>query len=380
MQLPVYLDHAATTPVDPAVLEAMLPFLTEKPWNASAIYAGGREAREAVERARAQVAHLIGATPDEIYFTSGGTESINWALKGLPTPHVNGRPHGLVSAIEHSAVLETADALRRMGWDITYIPVTSQGVVEPDNVDKRITVRTVFVSVMFANNEVGTIQPIPEIGAICRAKNVLFHVDAVQGAGCVPIAVKNLQADLLSISAHKLYGPKGVGALYVRQGIPFGRWMDGGSQERGMRAGTVNVPGIVGFGVACERARDVSPTESERIRSLRDHLCQEVLASVPDVQVTASEAPRLPHFAHLCFRGLEGEAILTGLDASGVYASAGAACSAGSTEPSHVLTAMGIPLEWARGAVRLTLGRENTSEQVDYVVSVLKEVVKDLRG
>ena len=379
MRLPIYLDHAATTPLAPEVLRAMEPFFTSVPWNAAASYAGGREARDAIERARLSVAHMIGASPDEIFFTSGGTESDNWALKGMPVPDIQQRPHGLVSAIEHSAVLETADALRRAGWEISHIPVSPQGTVEPDDVEKRITSRTVFVSVMAANNEVGTIQPIAELAAICRSRGVLVHVDAVQAVGSLEIDVRKLGVDLLSLSGHKIYGPKGVGALYIRQGLPFGRWMDGGSQERGMRAGTVNVAGVVGFGAACDLVRKKQLEQNARVARLRDGFCKSLQDRLSDILLTAAEAPRLPHFAHICFRGVEGEAILTGLDAAGVYASAGAACSAGSRETSHVLRAMGITDEWARGAVRFTLGWDTTEEALDYTVAALEEVTQELR-
>lgn len=378
MKLPVYLDHAATTPVAPEVLDAMMPYFRERPWNASSRHSGGAEAAEAVARAREQVAALIGASPREIFFTSGATEANNWALKALPKPAGAARPRALISAFEHPSVIETAETLARMGWELDFIPVTPDGVVEPEDVEKRILDGTAFVSVMLANNEVGTIQPIKEIGRLCRARSVPLHVDAVQAVGWMPVDVRELHADLLVLSSHKIYGPKGVGALYVREGTFLGRWMDGGSQERSMRAGTLNVPGIVGFGAACALVAERRDEDAARVGRLRDQLCRGVLEHVGNAHVTCETSSRLPHFAHMCFRGVEGDAILTGLDATGIYASAGSACSAGSVRTSHVLRALGLPEEWARGAVRMTLGRETTEEQIAYVVAAVAEVLAEL--
>ena len=379
MNLPVYLDHAASTPVAPEVLEAMLPYFSENPWNAAAIHSGGNVTADAVEHAREQVAQLIGADPSEIYFTSGGTESDNWALKASRLRPTSTRSHILISAIEHAAVLETAESLAQLGWDVERVPVGSSGCVEPQDVDMRITSRTAVVSVMAANNEVGSLQPIRSIAEICRSKNVLFHCDAVQAAAHLPLNVDELGADLISLSAHKMYGPKGVGALYIRRGTLIGRWMDGGSQERGLRAGTVNVPGVVGFGAACELLRNRRDSDAVRHAALRDRLIEGVLTQIPDCRLSAGDAARLPTFAHFCFHRVEGEAILIGLDAAGIYASGGAACSSRAVTTSHVLRAMGMSEEWARGAVRMTLGRSTTKEQVDYVAETLAAVVWELR-
>lgn len=379
MELPVYLDHAATTPLASHALAQMAPYLADEPWNASAIHAGGARARDAVERARGQVAALIGAQPEEVFFTSGGTEADNWALKGTPRPSSDRSPEVLISAIEHAAVIESAEALARHGWRVVRAPVTAGGQVEPEDVDKRITSGTAIVSVMLANNEVGTLQPVADIAAVCRERGVLFHVDAVQALGYCRIDVNELGPDLMSFSGHKIYGPKGVGALYIRRGTAMGRWMDGGSQERGLRAGTVNVPAIVGFGAACELLSATREAEARRVEELRDGLCTLICARIPEARVTASQSPRLPHFAHVCFRGVEGDAVLAGLDAWGVYASAGAACSARSVATSHVLRAMGVPEEWARGALRMTLGRGTTAEAVEHTATALESVLLDLR-
>ena len=377
--LPVYLDHAATTPVDPAVLEAMLPFMHQTPYNASAIHSGGRMAADAVEEARAKVAALIGADPDEVYFTSGGTEADNWALKAVSHVPIERGPHLLISAVEHAAVLESADSLARSGWKVERVPVTSDCYVEPEQVALRITSQTALVSVMLANNEVGTIQPVREIADICRERNVVVHSDAVQAAASLRIDVRELGVDLLTLSAHKLYGPKGIGALYVRRGTAIKRWMDGGSHERGMRAGTVNVPAAVGFGAACELASQRRDEDAVHLADCRDRLANGITQLVPDCRVSSTGAKRLAGFVHLCIRGIEGEAVLIGLDAAGVYASGGAACSSRSVATSHVLRAMGMTDEWARGAVRMTLGRNTTPEQVEYAVQAFASVVLELR-
>jgi len=379
MKLPVYLDHAATTPVADEVLAAMVPFMAQAPWNASALYAGGAIARDAVEKAREEVAALIGAAADEIYFTAGGTEADNWALKGLMPLVSDGRPHALVSSVEHSAVLESAEALGRQGWEIERLPVDSRGLVEPESVDKRITERTRIVSVMAGNNEVGVVQDLRSISDCCRKRGALFHTDAVQAAAGLVLDVNELGVDLLSLSSHKIYGPKGIGALFIRRGVANRRWMDGGRQEKGMRAGTTNVPAVVGFGAACRIQRDMVAEEGRRLMSLRDDFVGKVLERIPDARYTATTAPCMPHYAHFCFKGVEGHPILIGLDAAGVYASGGAACSAGSVETSHVLRAMAVSDDWARGAVRFTLGRATTGEELDYAVSVLDEVVHDMR-
>ncbi len=378
--MPVYLDHAATTPVDPEVLEAMRPFMDRLPYNASAIHSGGRMATDAVEEARARVAAFIGADPEEVYFTSGGTEADNWAVKAVSHVPLEHKPHVLISAVEHAAVLESAEALARSGWNVERIPVTPDCLVEPEQVALRITSQTALVSVMLANNEVGTIQPVRAIAEECRRRNVPVHADAVQGAPYLRLHVDELGVDMLTLSAHKIYGPKGIGALYVRRGTALRRWMDGGSHERGMRAGTVNVPAVVGFGAACDLAARRRNEDVARIERLRDRLVEGISTLVSDSMVTASGAQRLPGFAHVCFRGVEGESVLIGLDAAGVYASGGAACSSRSVTTSHVLRAMGLEDEWARGAVRMTLGRDTTQVQVDYTVQAVASALSDLRA
>lgn len=378
LNLPIYLDHAATTPLHEAALAEMLPYFSREFANPAAIYTAGAECREAVERAREVIADQIGARPEEVYFTGGGTEADNWALKGLATKPRE-RRHILVSSIEHSAVLEPARALIEQGFDVELLPVDSQGTVDPNEVDSRIQPNTLLVSVMHANNEVGTLQPVAEIGRICREKDVVFHSDAVQGFCKAPLNVNELNVDLMSISGHKIYGPKGVGALYVRRGVRLGAFMEGGEQERGKRGGTLNVPGIVGFAKAAEVASADQFEESERQSRLRNRLIDSVQSSIPNARLNGHREARLTNNAHFCFEGVEGEPLLLALDMAGVYASAGSACHAGSTEPSHVLMAMGLSVETARGALRLTIGRSTTEEAVDYTVERLCEIVHNLR-
>jgi cysteine desulfurase len=357
MQLPVYLDHSATTPVAPEVLQAMLPFFDRAYGNPSTIYTMGQEAREAVERAREQVAKLVNADADEVFFTSGGTESDNWAIKGVARAWRERKNHLITTPIEHHAVLEACESLREMGWEITFVPVDSTGLVDPADVRRAITPCTGLISVMHANNEVGTIEPIAEIGAIAREHGIPFHTDAVQTVGRVPVDIEALKADLLTISAHKLYGPKGVGALIVRRGTPIRPLLDGGGQERGRRGGTYNVPGIVGLGAAAERAMRCAAEEMERVRGLRDRLVAGIMERVPDAILTGHPVQRLPNNAHIAFAGVEGESLVLSLDAAGIYCSAGAACSSGDTEPSHVLVAMGVEPRLIEGSVRFTLGQ-----------------------
>ncbi|MCS7308737.1 MAG: cysteine desulfurase NifS [Armatimonadota bacterium] len=378
--LPVYLDHSATTPLAPEVLQAMLPYLQHAFGNPSAIYTAGQEAREAVERAREQVAQLVNADPDDVYFTSGGTESDNWAVKGVVRAWGSRRSHLITTSIEHHAVLEACEAVREMGWEVTLLPVDRYGMVDPDEVRRAITPRTGLISIMHANNEVGTIEPIAEIGAIAREHGIPFHTDAVQTVGRIPVDMQALNVDLLTISAHKLYGPKGVGALVVRRGTPLRPLLDGGGQERGRRGGTYNVPGIVGFGAAAERALLHMAEETERIRALRDRLVQGILERVPDAVLTGHPTQRLPNNAHLAFADVEGETLVLSLDAAGIYCSAGAACSSGDTEPSHVLVAMGIEPRLIEGSVRFTLGKDNTEEQIDYTVEQVAKAVQKLRS
>jgi cysteine desulfurase len=380
MQLPVYLDHSATTPVASEVLQAMLPFLERAFGNPSAVYTIGQEARDAIERAREQVARLVHADADEVFFTSGGTESDNWAIKGVARAWGERKNHLITTPIEHHAVLETCEALREMGWEITFVPVDSTGLVDPDDVRRAITPRTGLITVMHANNEVGTIEPIAEIGAIAREHGIAFHTDAVQTVGRIPVDIEALNADLLTISAHKLYGPKGVGALIVRRGTPIRPLLDGGGQERGRRGGTYNVPGIVGLGAAAERAMRTAAEEMERIRSLRDRLVAGIMERVPDAILTGHPVQRLPNNAHIAFADVEGESLVLSLDAAGIYCSAGAACSSGDAEPSHVLVAMGIEPRLIEGSVRFTLGKDNTEEQIDYTIEQVARAVQKLRS
>lgn len=380
LRLPVYLDHAATTPVAPAVLAAMQPFFSDVFANPAAVHAAGLEAREAVETSRETLARLIGADPEEITFTSGGTESDNLALKGVARAVLGERRHVLVSAIEHHAVLDAARALSAEGFDVETLRVTAEGIVEPEAVADRISARTALVSVMHANNEVGTVQPIGEIGRICREAGVPFHVDAVQTFGRAPLDVRASCVDLASVSGHKLYGPKGIGALYVRRGVRLVPCQDGGEQERGRRAGTLNVPGIVGLAVAAEAACAEREAESARLATLRDRLMAALLANVPGCRICGSRRQRLPNNVHVCIEGVEGEPVLLALDAAGVYASAGSACSAGSTEPSHVLIAMGLGRNLARGALRLTLGKGTDAAAVEYAAEAVAHAVTEVRG
>lgn len=380
MLLPVYLDHAATTPVAPEVLQAMEPFWERAFGNPSAIYTLGQEARDAVERAREQVAMLVHADADEVYFTSGGTESDNWAIKGVARALGNRKNHLITTPVEHHAVLEACETLREWGWEITLVPVDSTGLVDPEDVRRAITPRTGLITVMHANNEVGTIEPIAEIGAIAREHGISFHTDAVQTVGKVPVDMDALNVDMLTLSAHKLYGPKGVGALVVRRGTPIRPLLDGGGQERGRRGGTYNVPGIVGLGAAAERAMRYGTQEMEQVRALRDRLVKGIVERVPDTVLTGHPVQRLPNNAHLAFADVEGESLVLSLDAVGIYCSAGAACSSGDTEPSHVLVAMGIEPRLIEGSVRFTLGKDNTEEQIDYTVEQVARAVQKLRS
>ncbi|MDD3858241.1 MAG: cysteine desulfurase NifS [Methanoculleus sp.] len=373
----VYMDHAATTPVRPEVVEAMLPYFSERFGNPSSIYALAREAKEAVEEARGRVAAAIGATPEEVYFTSGGTEADNWAVKGVA---LRGKgDHIVTSAIEHHAVLHPCQALEKQGYRVTSLPVDEFGRVEPAAVEEAITDATVLVSVMAANNEIGTIQPIAAIAKIAHDHKVPFHTDAVQAIGAFPVDVDTMGADLLALSAHKFGGPKGVGALYVRKGTRIGTFMDGGAQERGRRAGTENVPGIVGLGCAIELAVAEMPQNAPRLAGMRDRLIRGILDAIPEIRLNGHPTERLPNNVNVAFRYVEGESILLMLDALGIAASTGSACTSASLEPSHVLTSCGLPPEEAHGSLRLTLGSRNTEEDVDYVLSVLPGVIERLR-
>lgn len=374
----IYLDHAATTALDRRVLDAMIPYFTTEYGNASSIYTLGRHAMQAIDNAREQVAEIIHARPTEIAFVGCGSESDNLAIKGVAYASQKKGQHLITSSIEHHAVLHTCEYLERFGFHTTYLPVDEYGRVDPDEVGRAITDRTTLVSIMYANNEIGTIEPIAEIGRICRARKVPFHVDAVQAGGTLPIDVTELNADLLSLSAHKFYGPKGMGILYTRQGVRILPQLQGGSQERGRRAGTENVAGIVGTATALRLAQEELSTVVPRIQALRDRLIEGVL-TIPRSRLTGHPQDRLPNNASFSFEGVEGESILLSLDLLGFAASTGSACTSGSIDPSHVLTAIGLPPEWSHGSLRLTLGKENTREDVEAVIAALPGIVEKVR-
>ncbi len=376
----VYMDHAATTPTRPEVVEAMLPCFSERFGNPSSLYTLAREAEEAVEEARGRVAAAIGASPEEVFFTSGGTEADNWAVKGVAAASRKKGDHIVTSSIEHHAVLHTCRALEKQGYRVTYLPVDEFGRVEPERVEEAITDKTVLVSVMAANNEIGTVQPVRAIAAVAHDHGVPFHTDAVQAIGAFPVDVNEIGADLLAISAHKFGGPKGVGALYVRRKTRIGTFMDGGAQEQGRRAGTENVPGIVGLGKAIDLAVAGMARNAFRNAAMRDRLIRGILETIPDTRLNGHPVERLANNVNVAFRYVEGESILLMLDARGIAASTGSACTSASLEPSHVLTACGLPPEHAHGSLRLTLGHRNTEEDVDYVLSVLPGVIERLRG
>jgi len=376
----IYMDYAATTPMLPEVAEAMQPYFSRKYGNPSSIHSMGQEARDAVEHARSQVAALIACRPENVVFTGGGTESDNHAIKGVCLAGRGKRNHIITTAIEHHAVLNTCNYMKELGFDVTVAPVDRYGMVDPDDIKKAITAKTLLVSVMHANNEVGAIQPIEQIGNITRQAGVYFHVDAVQTAGHLPIDVDSMGIDLLSASAHKLYGPKGVGMLFVRAGTRIVPLLHGGEQENERRAGTENVAGIAGFGKAAEIARAEMGKESDRLLECRDRLIDTVMGRVADAYLNGHRTSRLPNNTNFSFDFIEGEAILMYLDAEGICASTGSACSSTSSEPSHVLLALGIPVERARGSVRFSLGRWTSGEDVDKVVGALPRIVEKLRA
>ena len=378
-QRPVYMDHAATTFMKPEVIAAMAPYFSRHFGNPSSFYRFARESREGVEEARTRVATALGAEPEEVFFTSGGTEADNWAIKGTAAALRKRGDHIVTSAIEHHAVLHTCRALEKQGFSVTCLPVDGYGRVDPGDVEDAITGRTVLVSVMTANNEIGTVQPVAEIGKIAHDHGVLFHTDAVQAVGAVPIDVDGMGIDLLSLSGHKFYGPKGTGALYVRRGTRIESLVHGGGQERGRRAGTENVPGIVGLGRAIELATADIEGHNRRVAAMRDRIVRGVLDAIPETRLNGHPTERLANNANFSFRYVEGESILLLLDAHGICASTGSACSSGSLEPSHVLLAVGLTHEEAHGSLRLTLGDANTGEDVDYVIEVLPEVIGRLR-
>ncbi|MDO4288861.1 MAG: cysteine desulfurase NifS [Eubacterium sp.] len=375
----IYLDNAATTPVDPRVLEEMLPYFSEKFGNPSSVYLEGREARRAVEAARLQLAQAINADPKEIYFTAGGSESDNWAIKGVAMKNKKRGNHIITTAIEHHAVLHTCEYLEKQGFEVTYLPVDDKGLISLEDLKNAIRDETILVSVMFANNEIGTVEPIKEIGEIVKAKGIIFHTDAVQAFGNVPIDVKDLNVDLMSISSHKVYGPKGIGALYIRKGVPIDSLIHGGAQERRRRAGTENTASIVGFGKAAELASTELEKNIDHMKTLRDALIAGVMEKIPQVRLNGHPEKRLPGNANFCFDYIEGESILLSLDLVGVAGSSGSACTSGSLDPSHVLLAIGLPAGIAHGSLRLTIGKSTTLEDIQYVVDNLVVIIERLR-
>ena len=374
----VYLDHNASTPVHPEVLEAMLPYFADRFGNPSSIHGFGREARDGVEAARQSVAHFLRVGKDEILFTSGGTESDNAAVKGIAA--ARGRGHIVTSAVEHHAVLRSVQALEKQGFEATYVPMDGHGMVDPDDVRRALRPDTIVVSIMHANSEVGTIQPVAAIGRLTREREIPFHVDAVQTFGKLPLDLDALGIDVLSFSSHKIYGPKGTAGLYIRKGTKMVSVQHGGEHERRRRAGTENVPGIIGLGKAVEvRARDMAAEET-RVRALRDRLWEGLERRVPEMRLNGHPTERLPGTCNVCFRHIESESIVLGLDLKGIAVSAGSACTSGSIEPSHVLVAMGVPLDWAMGTVRCSLGRTTTAEDIDYVLDCVEPLAAKLRS
>lgn len=376
----IYLDHAATTPVKPEVLEAMLPYFTENFGNPSSIYSYAQGSKEAVETAREQVAKAIGAADREIFFTSGGTEADNWAIKGIVESYGKPGSHIITTSFEHHAVLHACEYLEKKGYEVTYLDVDEDGLVKPEQVRAAIKDNTILITIMFANNEIGTIQPIREIGAIAREHGVLFHTDAVQAVGHVPIDVKEDNIDLLSISGHKLYGPKGAGALYVRKGVKLKAFIHGGAQEKKRRGGTENVPAIVGFGKAIELASASMEEESARQAALRDYLIERIGSEIKYCKLNGHRDKRLPNNVNFSFEFIEGESLLIMLDMKGIYASSGSACTSGSLDPSHVLLAIGLPHEIAHGSLRVSLGESTSREDLDYLVESLKGIIDRLRA
>ena len=375
----VYLDYNATTPVAPEVLDAMLPYFSAEFGNASSIHTFGQKARAAVETAREHVAALLGGRPQEIFFTSGGTESDNHAIFGIVSPSRASRPHVITSFVEHEAVLNACQALEKQGVDVTYLPVDQDGLIDLEDLRGALRPETLLVTIMHANNELGTVQPLEQIGAIANEADVYFHTDAVQSAGKIPIDVNQFHLDLLSLSGHKLYAPKGVGALYVRGGTRLQQLLYGGHHQRGVRPGTENVAGIVGLGKAAEIARNSLANDAKRLSALRDQLEHGLLHRVPHSRINGGRAPRTPNTANLVFPGVEGEALLIALDLKGLACSTGAACSSGAVEPSHVLTAIGLPAEDARASLRFSLGRHTTQTDIDFALRVVPAAVAQLR-
>ena len=376
----IYLDNAATTSLSKEVLDAMIPYLTDYYGNASSIYKIGRDSKKALEESRETVAEIIGCKVQELYFTASGSEADNWAVKGIAYTNRSKGNHILTTAIEHHAILHTCESLKKEGFKITYLPVDEFGMVSPSDLENAITDQTILISIIFANNEIGTIQPIKELAAIAKAHGIPFHTDAVQATGTLPIDVNDLGVDLLSMSAHKFHGPKGVGALYIRQGIRIGNLIDGGAQERNRRAGTENIAGIVGLAHALRIANAHLEEKTLRITTLRDRLIQGIQEKIPYVRLNGHPTKRLPGNVNFSFRFIEGESMLLMLDLNDIAASSGSACTSGSLDPSHVLLAIGLPHEIAHGSLRLSIGDENTEEEIDRVLEVLPGIVEKLRN
>ena len=379
MKTRIYLDNAATTKTSKEVVDAMLPYFTEDYGNPSSIYEIGQRSKEAITKAREQIAQVIGAKTEEIYFTAGGSESDNWALKEAFEAYSGKGNHIITTKIEHHAILHTCEYLEKQGARITYLDVDENGLVDLEELQKAICPETILISVMFANNEIGTIEPVKEIGMIAKEHGVLFHTDAVQAFGQVPIDVDEMNIDMLSSSAHKINGPKGISILYIRKGVKIRSFVHGGAQERKRRAGTENVPGIVGYGVAAKRAAESMEERTKKERELRDYLIERVLKEVPYVKLNGDPVKRLPNNMNFSFRFIEGESLLIMLDMKGIAGSSGSACTSGSLDPSHVLLAIGLPHEIAHGSLRLTLGEDITKEDLDYTLEQIKEIVGRLR-
>ena len=376
----IYLDNAATTRTSESVLQAMLPYFTECYGNASSIYSIGTKSKEAITKSREIIAETLGAKPEEIYFTAGGSESDNWALKATAEAYESKGKHIITSKIEHHAILHTCEYLEKRGFEVTYIDVDENGTVKLDQLEKAIRDDTILISIMYANNEIGTIQPIKEIGEIAKKHGVLFHTDAVQAYGQLPINVDECHIDMLSSSGHKLNGPKGIGFLYIRKGVKIRSFIHGGAQERKRRAGTENVPGIVGYGKAAQEAVDSMQERTAKEAQLRDYLIDRVLAEIPYTRLNGHRTNRLPNNANFSFQFIEGESLLIMLDMEGICGSSGSACTSGSLDPSHVLMAIGLPHEIAHGSLRLTLGADTTKEDIDFVVEKVKGIVEKLRS
>jgi len=375
----IYLDHAATTPVDPTVVEVMLPFFTEGYGNPSSIYQEGRAAKKAIEAARLQIATAINASSSEIYFTGSGSEADNWAIKGIAMKNQAKGKHIITTTIEHHAVLHTCEYLEKQGFDVTYLPVDEYGLISLEELKKAIRKDTILVTIMFANNEIGTIEPIKAIGEIVKEKGIIFHTDAVQALGNIPVDVKDLNVDLLSLSAHKIYGPKGIGVLYIRKGVPIDNLIHGGAQERRKRAGTENTAEIVAFGKAAELASQHLEDNMIHMKTLRDVLIKGIMEKIPQVRLNGHPEQRLPGNANFCFDYIEGESILLSLDVIGIAGSSGSACTSGSLDPSHVLLAIGLPAGVAHGSLRLSIGKNTTMEDIHYVVDNLVVIIERLR-